>query len=118
MSKRAVAAFFAAGEVDDIETAASQFAEDGVWITAEGPEPGTTYSRAEIPAYLQKIIGIRKEYEAKGVEIAYGDLIEVGDRVFLEITISLASGKVVDRSIDVFTIKDGKIAVKDVYRKA
>ncbi|WP_162907077.1 nuclear transport factor 2 family protein [Allorhizocola rhizosphaerae] len=116
-NKDVVAGFFAAGEADDVEAAVAHFADDAMWIAAEGPDPGTTYRKPEIPALLTKLIGVRKEYEAKGVKIAYGELVEADDKVYLEIVISL-DGKVIDRSIDVFTVSNGKIAVKDVYRKA
>ncbi|GAA1394553.1 nuclear transport factor 2 family protein [Catellatospora coxensis] len=116
-NKDVVAGFFAAGEADDVAAAIAHFAEDGVWIAAEGPEPGTTYRKPAMSELLTKLITVRKEYEAKGVKIAYGDLVEAGDKVYLEIVISL-DGKVLDRSVDVFTVVDGRIAVKDVYRKA
>jgi ketosteroid isomerase-like protein len=116
-NKDVVAAFFAAGEADDVEAAIGQFADDGVWIAAEGTEPGTTYRKPEMAALLTKLISVRKEYEAKGVKIAYGELVEAGDKVYLEIAFSL-DGKVLDRMIDVFTVVNGKIAVKDIYRKA
>ncbi|MFC9293536.1 nuclear transport factor 2 family protein [Streptomyces sp. NPDC057011] len=110
--------FFEAGLRDDIEAAADCFTEDGRWIMAEGAEPGTTYTREEIPAFLDKIIGLRKEYEAKGITLEYGELLEVEDRVILEFTVNSPDGKVLDRAVDLFTIRDGKIAVKDVFRKA
>lgn len=119
MSKKdVVERFFAAGERDDVATAADCFSPDGVWTTAAGPEPGTTYHRDEIPAFLAKMIGVRKEYEAKGITVTYGDLAEAGDKVYLEVVVTSAAGKVLDRAIDVFTVRDGKIVVKDVYRKA
>ncbi|MFJ7130537.1 nuclear transport factor 2 family protein [Streptomyces sp. NPDC098101] len=116
--KDVVNRFFEAGLRDDIEAASDCFADDGRWIMAEGPEPGTTYSRDEIPGFLGKIIGLRKEYEAKGITLEYGEPIEAADKVVLEFTVNSPEGKVLDRAVDIFTIRDGKIAVKDVFRKA
>jgi len=118
MSKKVVAEFFKAGGADDIEAAVACFTDDARWIAAEGPEPGTTYHRPEIPAFLAKIIGVRYEYEKKGLTIRYGDPIEAGDKVYLEFTTFDKAGTAVERAIDVFTVRDGKIAVKDVFRKA
>jgi ketosteroid isomerase-like protein len=117
MSKEIVAQFFAAGERDDIEAAVACFTDDAKWIAAEGDEPGTTYGVEEIPAVLAKLIGVRKEFEGKGISVDYGELVEAGDRVYLEISITSAGGQTLARSVDIFTIRDGLIAVKDVYSK-
>ncbi|GAA2250726.1 hypothetical protein GCM10010232_43290 [Streptomyces amakusaensis] len=116
--KDVVNRFFAAGLRDDVEAASACFTDDARWIMAEGVEPGTTYTKEEIPGFLDKIIGLRKEYEAKGITLVYGELLEVGDRVILEFTVNSPDGAVLDRAVDVFTIREGKIAVKDVFRKA
>ncbi|MDH6131111.1 ketosteroid isomerase-like protein [Kitasatospora sp. MAA4] len=118
VGKDVVNRFFEAGLRDDIQAAADCFAPDARWIMAEGAEPGTTYTKAEIPAFLEKIIGLRKEYEAKGITLEYGELLEVQDRVVLEFSVLSPEGKVLDRAVDLFTIQDGLIAVKDVFRKA
>lgn len=42
----------------------------------------------------------------------------VGDRQIIEFTLRDATGRVLDRGVDLFTLKDGLILVKDVFRKA
>ncbi|MEV4726537.1 MULTISPECIES: nuclear transport factor 2 family protein [Micromonospora] len=113
-----VAAFFAACDADDLDAAADCFAPDGVWIVAAGPEPGHTYHRKEIPGFLAEIIGKRDELDAAGARMVYGDRVVVADREFLEFRCESATGEVLERGVDVFTLRDGKILVKDVFRKA
>ncbi|MCM3887456.1 nuclear transport factor 2 family protein [Frankia sp. R82] len=113
-----VAAFFAACDADDLGAAADCFAPDGVWIVASGPEPGRTYTRDEIPAFLKEIVGKRDLLDADGARMIYGERIVVADQEFLEFRCESAAGVVLDRGIDVFTLSDGKILRKDVFRKA
>ncbi|MFG2224946.1 nuclear transport factor 2 family protein [Streptomyces sp. NPDC050161] len=118
MADNAVSRFFAAGEGDDVPGAVACFTDDGVWISWDGPEPGTTYRRDEIPALLSGMIEKRKEMESQGVRIVYGEQVEAADKVILEYAVEAPNGTVVDRGVDIFTLRDGKIAVKDVFRKA
>ncbi len=41
-----------------------------------------------------------------------------GEQAIVEWSVRKGTGEIVDRGIDLFTLKDGKIAVKDVFRKA
>ncbi|WP_345619832.1 nuclear transport factor 2 family protein [Streptomyces ziwulingensis] len=118
MADNVVSRFFAAGEADDVPAAVACFADDGVWITWDGLEPGTTHRRAEIPVLLSDMIRKRKELESQGVRIIYGEQVEAADKVVLEYTLEAPNGTVVDRGVDIFTLREGKIAVKDVFRKA
>jgi ketosteroid isomerase-like protein len=99
------------------EAATECFADDGVWIAAEGDEPGRTYHKKEIPELLRHLRGVSEQYAAQGVAIDYGDPVEVGDRVYLEAAVRTADGTAIARVLDVFTVRDNKIVVKDVYRK-
>jgi uncharacterized protein len=110
--------FFAAGERDDIDAAVACFTDDGVWITWDGPEPGTTYHRPQLPEFLTEIIGKRKQFEAQGIRIEYGEKLAARNTVFLEFSVITPAGVVVERGVDIFTIRDGLIQVKDVFRKA
>lgn len=118
MADNVVSRFFAAGEADDVPGAVACFTDDGVWITWDGPEPGTTYPREALPSLLSAMIDKRKELESQGVRIIYGEQLEAADKVVLEFTVQAANGTVLDRGVDIFTLRDGKIAVKDVFRKA
>ncbi|MFF3754690.1 nuclear transport factor 2 family protein [Streptomyces sp. NPDC002018] len=118
MTDNVVTRFFTAGEADDVPGAVACFADDGVWITWDGPEPGTTYRRDEIPGLLAGMIDTRKKFENQGVRIVYGEQLVAGDKIVLEYTLKSPDGSVLDRGVDIFTLRDGKIAVKDVFRKA
>ena len=113
-----VAAFFERCAVDDVDGAVACFAADGVWIMPEGPEPGTTYRRDQIRDHLLGMIEARKKLEAQQVRVEFGEPLRVADRVIIEGRVLGADGAVMDRGVDIFTLKDGLIAVKDVFRKA
>ena len=113
-----VAAFFERCARDDVDGAVACFADDGVWIMPEGPEPGTTYRRDQIKDHLAGMIEARKKLEAQQVQVWFGEPLRVADRVIVESRLLDADGRVTDRGVDIFTLKDGLIAVKDVFRKA
>ena len=113
-----VTAFFERCAKDDIDGAVACFAADGVWIMPQGPEPGTTYRRDQIRDHLMGLIEARKTLEAQQMQVQFGEPLRAGNRVIVEASMLDAEGKVVDRGVDIFTVRDGLIAVKDVYRKA
>ena len=113
-----VAAFFERCARDDIDGAVACFAQDAVWIMPQGPEPGTTYRRDQIREHLAGLIEARKKLEADQMQVRFDEPLRVADRVIVESRLLDADGRVTDRGVDIFTLKDGLIAVKDVFRKA
>ncbi|MFI9202350.1 nuclear transport factor 2 family protein [Streptomyces sp. NPDC053048] len=118
MTENVVTRFFTAGEADDVPGAVACFTDDGVWISWDGPEPGTTYRREELPGLLAEMIEKRKELESQGIRIVYGEQVVAGEKVVLEYALEAPDGSVLDRGVDIFTLRGGRIAVKDVFRKA
>lgn len=97
MADNVVSRFFTAGEGDDVPGAVACFTDDAVWISWDGPEPGTTYRRDEIPALLSDMIQKRKELEGQGVRIVYGEQVVAADKVVLEYSLKAPDGSVLDR---------------------
>ena len=120
MGKSVVHDFFALGAKEDIDGAWGCFADDGVWIAAEGTGPGTTYTKPEIRDLLVKMNDLGKEVRAQGMEGRFEEpVFLVNDtQAVVEWSLRKADGTVVDRGIDLFTLRDGKITCKDVFRKA
>lgn len=113
MSKETVDLFFKASERSEVDTAMSCFAEDGVWIDPVGKE----YRGEEIRTYLVQQIGVLHDFHSKGISVNYTGLAEVGDSVFIAATVNAADGTELKRFVDIFTMRDGKIVVKDVFGK-
>ncbi len=90
--------------------------DDCVYAASVGPEPGTTYrGKEEVRQGFAEII----EYESGG-EQRSGKKWIAGDYVFSEWSYDEIGedGTVTDiRGIDIFHFIDGKLALKDAYRK-
>lgn len=98
----------------DVDAAVACFTDDGTYILAGGPEPGTTFQRSGIAGIFQEMIDRHSDST-----VTWSDPVGVDDgRVLLEFTIADPDGKVLHRGVDLFEIRDGKIAVKDVFSKA
>jgi ketosteroid isomerase-like protein len=98
----------------DVDQAASFFADDGKYILASGPEPGTTYEGSGIVQIFRELVTRHSDSTVK-----WSDPVGVDDgRVLVEFTITDQTGKVLHRGVDIFELRDGKIAVKDVFSKA
>jgi uncharacterized protein len=118
-NKQLVELFFLTSHENDVETAMSCFADDGIWISPDGPEPGRTYKMDEIEEYLVQQIGVLHDFHRNDTDIHYEPFVESGDKVYVEATVKKNDGEVLGRFVDVFTMtSDGKIAIKDVFRKA
>lgn len=117
-NKDVVALFFGASYEADYDTAVACFTDDGIWIGPEGPEPGKTYKYDEIRDYLIQQKGVLDDFHSQGISVEYGPLDEIGDKVYLEAAVRRSDGEILNRFVDVFTMRDGKIAVKDVFSKA
>lgn len=116
----AIHEFFALGAKGDIEGAAACFAPDGVWITPQGSGPGTVYAKDQIPALMAELEKYAEQIRADGLDGVFEEPVFLvnGEQAVVEWSIRRADGEVVDRGIDLFTLRDGKIAVKDVFHKA
>ncbi|WP_062216200.1 nuclear transport factor 2 family protein [Streptomyces sp. NBRC 109706] len=114
MSKEVVSLFFQASHDNDVETAMSCFAEDGIWVDPTGK----VYERNEIKEYLVQQIGVLEDFHSQGVSVNYFDMVEAPDgRVYIGASVKAADGTEIRRFLDVFEMRDGKIAVKDVFGK-
>ena len=108
-----VALFFKASEESEIETALSCFTDDGVWIDPNGK----VYGGEDIEPYLKQQIELLHEFTGKGISVNYTPFVQEGDRVYVGATVNQADGTEVRRFVDVFVLRDGKIALKDVFAK-
>jgi ketosteroid isomerase-like protein len=113
MSKEVVELFFKASETNEVDTAMECFAEDGVWIDPEGK----VYAGDDIRPYLVKQIALLDDFTSKGITVNYTGFSEAGEHVFIGATVNAADGTELKRFVDIFTMRDGKIVVKDVFGK-
>jgi ketosteroid isomerase-like protein len=120
VGKNAISDFFELGAKEDIDGAWDCFGSDGIWIDAAGGEPGTTYTKAQIRDHLVRMNELAKDFRGKGLTGVFEEpmFLTGGDQAVVEWSVRNEAGDIVDRGIDLFTLKDGKIAVKDVFRKA
>lgn len=109
--------FIRASEASEVQTAIDLFAADGVWIDPDGK----VYKLDEIEAYLVQQIELLHTFHAQGTSVNYTQSVEIaeGDEtwVYLSATVNQADGTELRRFVDVFKLRDGKIAVKDVFSK-
>lgn len=110
-------AFSAAWNRHDVDALMSMMADDCVFYTVAGPGVmGTTFEGRD---------EVRKGFEAAWTTIpdaAWKDATHfvVGDRGVTETTFSGTNAdgtRIEARMVDVFTFRDGKIAVKNAFRK-
>lgn len=109
-----VALFFRASEESDIPTALDCFTEDGVWIDPDGKP----YAGSDIEPYLRQQIDLLHQFNSKGVTVNYTPFVQEGNRVYVGASVNEADGTQIRRFVDVFEMRDGKIAVKDVFAKS
>jgi uncharacterized protein (TIGR02246 family) len=87
--------------------------EDGVYEASVGPEPGRTFrGAAEIRAGVEAMLA---HDAAARTEIT--DVFVAGDRAAWEWRYYDASDQLVARGCDLFLLRDGRIAVKNAFRK-
>lgn len=108
--------FTAAWERADLDGLMALMTDNCVYAASVGPEPGTTYrGQDEVRRGFAEII----KYESGG-EQRIGNKWVSGDYVFSEWGYDeiAEDGTITDiRGIDIFHFVDGKLALKDAYRK-
>ncbi len=100
----------------DVDGLMALMTDDCVYKASVGPEPGTTYSgKDEVRRGFAEIL----EYESGG-EQRGGRLWFSGDYAFAEWSYDEVAddGSITDiQGIDIFHFVDGKLALKDAFRK-
>ncbi|MGC7097415.1 nuclear transport factor 2 family protein [Amycolatopsis lurida] len=110
--------FFKSSGAGDIETALECFADDGQWITPEGGGLGTVHTKDQIGELINSLNAMREKMIATGVDGKFEPPIMLDENLGLvRWTVETDDGKVVNRGVDLFVLRDGKIVLKDVYRK-
>lgn len=119
-TETAIHRFFALGAKSDLDGAAACFHEDGVWIAPDGDEPGTSHRGPAIRALIGQMDELGAQIRAQGMDGVFEEpvFLENGNQAVVEWSMRKDDGTIVQRGIDLFTLKDGKILVKDVFRKA
>ncbi|RMI40710.1 nuclear transport factor 2 family protein [Streptomyces triticirhizae] len=120
MADNVVSRFFELGAKEDLDGAWECFADDGVWILPEGDGPGTTLNKQEIREHIEKMNELSHQITAQGLEGVFEKPVFLtnGEQAIVEWSLRKIGGDVIERGIDLFTLRDGKILVKDVFRKA
>ncbi|MEO0382671.1 MAG: nuclear transport factor 2 family protein [Pseudomonadota bacterium] len=109
--------FAAAWNAHDVETLVDCMTDDGVFYGSVGPQPDGASSRG-ISALRAGFSAVWEMFP----DAAWNDInhILAGDRAVTEwrFTGTRSDGTSVDvRGTDIFTLRGGKIAVKDTFRK-
>lgn len=118
MSAEVIDRFFKSSGAGDIETAVECFADDGQWITPDGEGVGTVHTKDQIGDLINSMNAMRETMIASGVDGKFESPIMFGENLGLvRWTVESNDGKVINRGVDLFILSDGKIVLKDVYRK-
>lgn len=118
MSAEMIERFFTSSGDGDIETAVACFADDGKWITPDGDGVGKVHTKDQIGELIISMNAMREKMIASGVDGKFESPIMFGENLGLvRWTVETEDGKVVNRGVDVLVLSDGKIILKDVYRK-
>jgi ketosteroid isomerase-like protein len=86
--------------------------DDGIYEASVGPEPGRTFRGAELLAGLEAMFA----HDAPA-RIEITDVFACGDRVAWEWRYYDATDNLIARGCDLFVLRDGRIAVKNAFRK-
>lgn len=97
----------------DAARVAAMMTEDCVYEASVGPEPGRTYrGAAELLAGLKAMFA----HDAPA-RIEITDVFGAGDRVAWEWRYYDAADNLIARGCDLLLLRDGRIAVKNAFRK-
>jgi ketosteroid isomerase-like protein len=118
MSAEVIDRFFKTSGAGDIETAVACFADDGKWITPDGDGVGVVHTKDQIGDLIVSMNAMRERMIATGVDGRFEPAVMFGENEGLvRWTVETTDGKVVNRGVDLFVLRDGKIVLKDVFRK-
>jgi hypothetical protein len=118
MSAEVIDRFLKTSGAGDVETAVECFADDGQWITPDGDGLGTVHTKDQVGDLMNSLNAMREKMVATGVDAKFESPIMFGENLGLvRWTVETNDGKVVNRGVDLFVLSDGKIVLKDVYRK-
>jgi ketosteroid isomerase-like protein len=88
-------------------------AEDCVYEASVGPEPGRTYRGA-----AELLVGLKAMFAHDApARIEITDVFGCGDRAAWEWRYYDAADNLIARGCDLFLLRDGRIAVKNAFRK-
>lgn len=87
--------------------------EDAVYAASVGPEPGTTFrGHDEIASGLSAMFA-----HDEGAQVSQGEPLVFAQAAVTTWTYSFLDGRQTQRGVDLWKFRDGKIALKDAYRK-
>ena len=119
MADDPITRFLDTSQAGDIEAAVDCFTDDGRWIMPEEKKPDSVYHKGEIGELITNMNKYHDELLAQGLDGHFETPVFFGeDEALLRWSIRSADGTVVDRGVDLFVLRDGRIALKDVFRKA
>jgi ketosteroid isomerase-like protein len=119
VSAEVITRFFDSSGAGDIDVAVDCFADDAQWIAPEGSGPGTVYTKGEIGDLITTMNKQRTEMIAAGVDGYFDPPVMFGENeALVRWTVRTTAGKVVGRGVDLFVLRDNRIVLKDVFRKA
>lgn len=115
--KTLLAEFSRAWAERDVDTLLSLMTDDAMYVASVGPEPGTTFrGRVELASGFAQMFA----HDADAVVEAGGEPLVVGDRAVSQwrYTVPRRGGDShVEVGVDLWLFRDGRIAMKDAYRK-
>ena len=116
-NREVMAAFGTAWLAKDVDALMALVTDDCVYAASVGPEPGTTFrGREVVRAGFEQLLAYDAQAENRG-----GESFVAGDRGFAAweyLYTDPATGATRSvRGCDRFEFRDGKIAVKDAFRK-
>ncbi|MFD2467792.1 nuclear transport factor 2 family protein [Amycolatopsis silviterrae] len=118
MSAEVIERFFKTSGAGDVEAAVECFADDGQWITPDGDGVGTAHAKNQLGDLMRGMNAMREKMLASGTDAKFEAPIMLGEDLGLvRWTVETEAGKVLNRGVDLFVLRDGKIVLKDVYRK-
>ncbi|MEM7344019.1 MAG: nuclear transport factor 2 family protein [Chloroflexota bacterium] len=101
----------------DVDALMALMTDDCIYAASVGPEPGTTYrGREEVRRGFTEILAFEAGGEARSGQVWFAD----DDYAFAEWSYDEVAkdGTITDiQGIDIFHFVDGKLRLKDAYRK-
>ena len=123
--RKTIAAFTAAWKAGEVDTLLSLMSDEPVYKGSTGSGPGTIFvGKEEVRTILQRMVGSNSasDKDNNAPPTPPPEMYFFGNRalVYWRITLPDADGNAVEvDGVDVITFSDdGRIAIKDAYRKA